>query len=382
MNQPMNSREKVEQLLSEDPESCRLRERTAFDELARPGGELILFGAGGLGKKLLRALRQDGIEPVAFIDNSLAGRVVEGVSVLTPSEAAQRWGSTATFVVSIWASWADTMREQVQSLRDLGCETVISFIPLLWKYPAILPHVQIDLPSHICEQKNKVLSAFNLWSDDASREEFVSQLRWRLYADFSALHPAVPGQYWQRDLIDPGQQAVYVDCGACDGDTLEQFISFTGGRFREAFLFEPDDRNFRALQQRLNAMPESIRQRIQAFPCAVAEADYNVSFSGGAGASSAAGTGSETVHCLSLDGTVSIPPTLIKYDIEGFELLGLEGSRRIIAEIAPSLVVCAYHTQSHIWEIPLLIDSIRKGYRYYLRPHGQIWETVCYAIPG
>jgi FkbM family methyltransferase len=378
----MNSREIVEQLLSEDPERCGVRERTAFDELARPGGELILFGAGGLGKKLLRALRQDGIEPVAFIDNKLANQVIEGVPVMTPAKAAERWGSTATFVVSIWAAWADTMLEQVQLLHDLGCETVVSFIPLLWKYSALLPHVQIDLPSRVCEQKDQVLRAFDLWSDNASREEFLSQLRWRLFGDFSALHVPIASQYWQGDLIRPDDQAVYVDAGACDGDTLEQFVSFVGGHFRAAYLFEPDHRNFRALQGRLDSMPEATRRRIQAFPWAVAEADYDVAFSGGAGASSAAGAGSGTVHCTSVDHTVPEPPSLIKYDIEGFELLALQGSRRTIEEHAPALIVCAYHTQSHLWEIPLLIDSIRKGYRFYLRPHGQIWETVCYAIPA
>lgn len=377
----MYSREIVEQLLSESPDCCRMREQAAFDHLVRSGGELILFGAGGLGRKLLRALRQDGVQPIAFIDNKLAGQVIDGIPVVAPVAAAQRWGSTATFVVSIWAAWADTMREQVQFLQKLGCATVVSFIPLLWKYPALLPHVQIDLPSRVYAQKDLVLRAFDLWFDDDSREEFLSQLRWRLYGDFSSLHTPLPNQYWQADLIQPDDRTIYVDAGACDGDTLEQFVSFASGRFRAAYLFEPDDRNFRSLQRRLQNMPEATRRRIQSFPWGVAEADYDVSFSGGAGASSTAGTGSETVHCVSLDRAMTEPPSLIKYDIEGFELFGLRGSQRIIAEYAPALAVCAYHTQSHLWEIPLLIDSIRKGYRFYLRPHGQIWETVCYAIP-
>ena len=106
-----------------------------------------------------------------------------------------------------------------------------------------------------------------------------------------------------------------------------------------------------------------------------------MSFSAGAGPSSAPGVGVDTVHCVALDAVLPEPPDFIKYDIEGFELLGLRGSRRLISENCPSLAVCAYHTQSHIWEIPLLIHSFNPDYKFYLRPHGQIWETICYAIP-
>jgi hypothetical protein len=72
----------------------------------------------------------------------------------------------------------------------------------------------------------------------------------------------------------------------------------------------------------------------------------------------------------------------MKFDIEGFELLGLSGSRRLIAENTPALAVCAYHVQNHLWEVPMAIHSLNGAYRLYLRPHGQIWETVCYGVGG
>jgi hypothetical protein len=45
------------------------------------------------------------------------------------------------------------------------------------------------------------------------------------------------------------------------------------------------------------------------------------------------------------------------------------------------LAVCVYHVQNHLWKLPLLIHSLNPGYRFYLRPHGQVWETICYAVP-
>ena len=274
------------------------------------------------------------------------------------------------------------MREQMESLRRLGCRCVASFIPLLWKFPQLLPHTQIDLPSRVLEQKKDVLRCFDLWADEASRREFVAQIRWRMLGDFALLAPALPNQYWQADLIRLQPGAVFVDAGAFDGDTLAGFVSYTAGKFRAAYAFEPDPQNIHALKQRVCAMPDEIRGRIHVFEQAVAEKEVEMSFQGGSGASSSLGPGSDTVACIALDHAVPIAPDFIKYDIEGCELLGLLGTRRWISVARPSLAVCAYHIQDHIWRIPLLIHSLHPGYRCFLRPHGQIWETVCYAVPG
>jgi FkbM family methyltransferase len=176
--------------------------------------------------------------------------------------------------------------------------------------------------------------------------------------------------------------AVFADVGAFDGDTIGQFVSFIGGNFRAVYAFEPDARNLKTLRKWLSDMPEETRSRIHVFDRAVAEAEYEVSFQSGAGASSTAGGGAETIKCVALDQVLPEPPDCIKYDIEGFELLGLTGTRNIIAEKRPVLIVCAYHLQNHIWRIPLLVHSFNQHYKFYLRPHGQIWETVCYAIPA
>src|SRR5438128_2149246 len=95
----------LQELLSEDVASAKKREQTMFDEQSAPFSErLVLFGAGGLGRKTLAGLRQVGIEPLAFADNNalLWGREVEGVRVLSPQVAAQEFADRATFVVSIW----------------------------------------------------------------------------------------------------------------------------------------------------------------------------------------------------------------------------------------------------------------------------------------
>ena len=70
-----NHVEQLENILhrieAEPPDSVRARERRSFDDLASPLGErIVLFGAGPLGKSVLAGLRQAGVEPLAFADNS------------------------------------------------------------------------------------------------------------------------------------------------------------------------------------------------------------------------------------------------------------------------------------------------------------------------
>ena len=67
MNAPTLQAE-LEHLLNEDIESVRLRERTAFDEVAGPlADRLVLFGAGNLGRRTLAGLRTVGIDNISSV---------------------------------------------------------------------------------------------------------------------------------------------------------------------------------------------------------------------------------------------------------------------------------------------------------------------------
>src|SRR5439155_21742216 len=108
------------------------------------GRSLVLFGAGGISRKTLAGLRKLGIEPLLFADNNQAlwDKQVDGISVVSPKEACRRHGRTAAFVVTIWrGEGQDRMKDRLGLLRDLGCERVVTFGPLFWKYPEVfLPH--------------------------------------------------------------------------------------------------------------------------------------------------------------------------------------------------------------------------------------------------
>src|ERR1700758_3693095 len=98
-------RNRLERLLAESPVSVRDREERELDRRVGLDGDFALFGAGNLGRKVVKKLMDIGKAPMAFIDNNPAlwGKEVEGVPVMSPAELARRSDPVKTGVVAtVW----------------------------------------------------------------------------------------------------------------------------------------------------------------------------------------------------------------------------------------------------------------------------------------
>jgi len=379
----------LDELFEEGLTGAEERERTEFDRLAAPYGEvLVLFGAGGLGRMIGRKLRGLGPRPVAFADNNpgLWGQLIEGVPVLSPADAAARFGDSAAFVVTIWGVGSkDRMASRVGQMKQLGCRAVFPFPVLFWKYPDLfLPYHAIDQPRKVSQEAEAVRAAFELWSDEFSRREYVAQVRWRLHGDFDAMADPVSEPIYFPSFCGLRADETFVDCGAFDGDTVESFLAATNSSFARIFAFEPDPANFTKMSRYLDGLKPSLSDRIVTRRSAVGAEDGIVRFAAdGTDGAAVREDGDLDVECVALDDVLrNEAPSYMKMDIEGAELDALSGSRWLISNRAPVLAVCAYHRQSDLWRIPLLIQSFNPNYRFYLRPyHREGWDLVCYAVP-
>ena len=364
------------------------RERTAFARLVFPfGRSLVLFGAGKLGRQALVQLRQDGIEPLAFTDNNPAiwNKFVDGVKVLPPAEASERFGRNAAFVVTIWSpnshhQFAETKRK----LQDQNCTTIVSFLPLMWKYSdEFLPNCYIDFPHKICLEREEVIKAYDLFDDDESRITYITQLQWRMLDNFDEL-PAcsLETQYFPASIIELSSDEVFVDCGAYNGDTIKKFLEETKNSYKFIYGFEPDPLNFWELTNYLQiSVP---KEYASIFQKAVGSQNEKLRFIATGTASSAIDiNGNDEVESIPLDHIFEeIKPTFIKMDIEGKEIDALIGAKKVIQQTLPTLAICVYHKQNDLWKIPLLIKSYSRDYHLYLRAHQEDgWDVVCYAIP-
>ena len=375
-------------MLDEPMDVARERERALLAELtAKPDMPVVLFGAGNLGRRTLELLRAHGQSAAAFIDNAggLWGTVVDGIPVLSPADASVRYAADGLALVTIWrAEGGHDFLVTRENLRNLGWGRVESFIPLFWGYGAdALPYITIDVPTKVLVAREDILAAAALWSEDRSLREYVNQVRWRLTADFAALSPAEPDQYFAEDLVQVGPDEVFVDCGAFTGDTLLD-VARRVGSWRAYHAFEPDPASFAALQAVVAALPEPLAGRVHVQRAATSDRPGKAWFNAtGLGSAGLSGAGTYAVDCVAIDDAVTgPPPTFIKMDIEGAEAAALAGARGAIQDGQPLLAIAAYHKQADLWELPCLVRAMWPDYCMFLRSHaGEGFDTVLYAMP-
>jgi FkbM family methyltransferase len=374
----------LHEMAAEPREACIAREQSTFDQLAGGARPIVLFGTGALGKTVLAGLRRLGVEPRGLADNNpkLWGKEVEGLRVFSAAEAAHRFGQDCCFVVTIYNG--SKIRRQ---LRDLGCQHVVPFAALFWKYAGeFIPGGGIDLPHNLPPLADELRAVYGMLADEPSRRELCAQLRWRYWLDDSGMAAPLAGRdiYFPRELITPFDGEVFVDCGAFDGDTLRSFIEHAGGRFEHIFPLEPDPGNRNALEQSTMALGASISSRITALPFGVGDRDGPVQFSadGSAGSHVTSGEGIR-VECRKLDNIAwTHLPTYIKMDVEGAEPNALRGASGLLRKHMPVLAICLYHRSEHLWQIPRFIRETAPGYELFIRRYAEdCWELVCYAVP-
>jgi FkbM family methyltransferase len=381
---------KLQHLLKETVDEAIRRESSAFDEMTgRLGKSLVLFGAGALGRKTLAGLRQMNIRPIAFSDNNpdLWGQEIDGVPILVPEDAATRFGDTAAFVVTIWrAGGGHRLSHTRQQLRTMHCSCIVSFAYVFWKYPDVfLPYYCLDLPSKIISEREDVLAAFKLLADGDSRQEYIAQMRFRLFLDFDSLpSPSSSVQYFPDHLFDLNSEEVFIDCGAFDGDTIRAFMKRMDSRFKKIHALEPDPLNFRQLEEFIASLPQDVQSRIILHRIAAAEYRGQIGFNATGNASSSAdATAMTKVDCAPLDEILSAEvPTYIKLDIEGAEMDALKGAAGVIRQHQPMLAVSVYHQPHHLCRIPSYLKTLCPSYQFFLRSYNEeAWDLVCYAVP-
>ncbi len=378
----------LDRSLDRDVRAVEEWESTALDQrLQVVGGRVVLFGAGSLGRQVLAHLRRDHIEPVCFSDNNREswGRTIDGLEVLPPPDAAQRYGNSAAFLVTIWNErhrFAETYRQ----LSELGAREIVPVGMARWKYrEALLPFYWEEPPRHVQQQATAVRSAMDVWADEFSRREYVAQIRSRLWADYLGLSAPVGGEcYFPEDIFQTSPQECFIDCGAYDGSTIRSFLSVRQNAFDSILGLEPDPETYRKLTHYVADLPAGISRRIAVSPLAVSDRRGVVSFDAtGTLISSISPTGKLEVDCAPLDELLADKrPTFIKMDIEGAEPEALAGARGILQKHHPVLAICLYHRQDHLWRLPQFIKDAYDGYQLFLRPYDcDGWQLVCYAVP-
>ena len=382
---------RLQTLLSESLDSVRDRELHELEwRMGNLDRDFILFGAGNLGRRTVRTLRQVGKAPIAFIDNnpSLWGKELEGVPIMSPTECSKAVNPGDVGVITtIWCGEAtDKMSDRLGPLTQLGFRNVALFGHLAWKFPdSFLPHYCLDLPSKVIQKSAQIMAAYELLENDGSREVFVNHIEWRLFVDYDLLpFPSSEEIYFNNKFVSRSEVEVLYDIGAYTGDSIESFLATERGEaFSQIHSFEPSPDNFRKLEQYVASLA-NVKGKVFAHRLALGDGNGVIQVESQHGPASRVGKGSEKVQMTTIDdiGKSIAPPSFIKIDIEGFEPQCLRGGQQTISRISPAVAVCVYHLQSHIWDILLQLRSYCEDYRFSLCPHlADGWDLVLYAVP-
>jgi FkbM family methyltransferase len=340
-----------------------------------PSTSVVIFGAGSLGRRVARAVR-----PVLFCDNnsSLWGNAIEAIPIVSPKEAVRQYPD-ATYVVAIWhPSRTEAMINRVQFLQTLGASNVVPFTSLLKDHADVLaPHMLWEQPAYFTAHETNIARARALF-DGLGQQEFDRQVQLR-FGDFSGQLVDQTVQYFPEGVFLLGRNEVFIDCGAYDGDTIRELRRKTADHFERIVAFEPDPRNFAALQSGVDG-----DHRITLLPYATAARRETQRFADGGGeASRVSPNGGITIETVTLDEMLSgVAPTYMKFDIEGSELDALEGGRETIRRHRPKMAVCLYHLPDHLWSIPLRLNELLPNSLFTMRTYAADgFECVCYCIP-
>lgn len=335
-------------------------------EVLKSGLNYVIFGASNFGVELLRVLKDKlnmDKEILFFVDNdkNKQGKFIQGIEVKSVEELIQF--SQEKFRVIIASQYSTDIIKQLDELNILNYCTV-----------------EYSLLTYL-KNESEIQKVLNLVEDDKSRMVIENIMKYRISKDAKYVKEIYEDrQYFPKDIISLDENEVFIDGGSYIGDTIEEFIKETSGKFNKIYGFEPSKENFNKLHQAVSSLNDN---RIETFNEGLYKENTTVLFSDGNGAGSSIGeNGIISIDVINLDSKLKdIKPTFIKMDIEGAEMEALEGAKWIICNHKPTLAICIYHKLDDLWKIPLYIKSLNKDYKILIRHHGiNEWETVCYCV--
>lgn len=219
-------------------------------------------------------------------------------------------------------------------------------------------------------------------ADHRSKMILNGIIRYWFDFDISRLHSfteTVFPDYYDLDILECGEDDVFVDLGAFTGDSVYDYIKMYDV-YKKIYAYEITPGTYQTLVQNLSQYPNIVtRQK------GVGRKNGKMYLEGSIGG---AGNrvmehGDIEVEVVTLDEDIKEPVTVIKMDIEGAEKDAIMGAKNHILSDKPRLLISSYHLPEDIFEVPQLISSIRDDYKFYMRFNGMgLWpcDYVLFAV--
>ena len=343
-----------------------------LDPLKEKG--VVVFGAGLHGRHAVDQLLQAGVVPHWIVDNSplLQNTTFRDIAI-RPLQSLGDLGARYVLLTS------GHMLSMYNDCQKYGVKTYLvpMNLPILFNAGSTIGWRWAEADGN--QELEKLLAVL---ADEPSRQVLKNYIAYQLTLDNKYFAGCGP-----EDMYFPAGVPIntthYLDAGAFDGDTLRDWASRMVKTHPVAELqymaFEPGLDNYKLLEKTVKTLPLDLQPNISIYNYGLGAKNETVTFSAELCLDTAS---DQQVEIVTIDSLVSdYVPTIIKADIEGYELNMLEGARKTLAKHKPSLAISVYHRRNDLFDIPNWIRSLDLGYKIYLRHHRPVvTDTVCYAV--
>lgn len=339
------------------------------------GKPIVVYGTGNGADKIMDTLEKYNIKVSdIFMSNDFfrEDATFRGYKLLSYDDIKQKYDDCV-----IVLAFAVFRRDMLTRIREMSNE-----------YELRAPCVSVFGNDYfsmdtLSEYESEINKTYRLLADDLSRDVFVKSLEYRISGKVDYLFDCQT----ERDevfsnIIKLNDDEVYVDLGAYRGDTVEEFLLMTHGKYKRIYALEPDSKNYAKLIENMGSLDDAV------FLNKASWSDERVmNFEGGGGRNSNLFSPDtpkpEVVHTIDVDSVLQGErATYIKMDVEGAEHETLKGLSKTLTNYKPKLIVSGYHRVSDLFTLPILVHCINPEYKIYLRHHPYIpdWETNLYCI--
>lgn len=341
-----------------------------WQKLKNSESPVVLYGMGDGADKVLAAFERYGIraEAVMASDGFVRGQSFHGFVVKKLSDLEAEYGdfTVALCFASQLPDVMDTIK-YVASRHRLVVPPVPAFGTVLFDEAFTAANTEL------------IQSAYEIFADDLSRRVFENVLMFYHTGDIALLDPITTDKDEAFDnILMLGSDEVYLDLGAYNGDTIEEFLQYTGGDYKKIIALEPNAKNFKKLQANCSQLKNTELLQLGAW-----SEKTTLIFNNKAGRNSAVAENGVETRVEAVD---NIPcgnaATYIKADVEGADYETLLGMRKTIKSCKPKLNFAAYHRFEDIFRLPLFTHKLNPDYKIYLRHHPYIpaWDTNLYCV--
>ena len=357
--------------------------RDIWERMRFSNRPIIIYGTGNGADKVLDVMEKNGISPVGIMasDGFARGQTFRGFVVKKLSELLKEFSDPLIII-----AFGSQRSEVIENILNIAARHTV----LCADVPVYGNNV---FDAEFCDEYAMELERLRgILADEQSMKVLEGVLDFRLSGELPSLTEVFTGKDEAfSNILRLGQNESFLDLGAYRGDTIEEFLHYTGGEYSHITALEPDIKTYKKLRQYAGGFHDT-----QLFNMGIWSHDDDLIFNTALGrgssinenpaASKEGAVHRETSQKLAVTCIDTLYKrrrlTYLKMDVEGAEERAILGGAGVIARDKPKLNIALYHRSEDIFKLPLMIHAIQPEYRLYIRQHPHIpdWDLNLYAV--